>query len=267
MKARSYIMSGLFRLSNWSGLIRFQSIGAAFWLSIVCFVAITSAQVLGQGNQKPPRRPLPKPANGSRGFEQYAGKDASNRLIASGATRGGGTKPTAIAPMEGLAYDAHPFFKWQAVPNAKSYHFTLRDANDSSAQIVYQTDVATPQMLYPLTAPALESGKLYSWRVSTKTDIDKIAGTPVSFFILAGEDAAEVKSALAKFNLVTPQTTAERVRQAQIFEQFGVWYDALRDASEAINANPQDTAAKAYYEALVNRLKEAEQAKDEGDGS
>ncbi len=260
-------MSGLFRLSSWSGFIRFQSISAASWLCVACFVAVMSAQILGQGSQTTPRRPLPKPANGSRGFEQYAGKDASSRLIASGATRSVGTKPTAVAPMEGLAYDAHPFFKWQAVPNAKSYHFTLRDANDSSAQIVYQADVATPQMLYPTTAPALEAGKLYTWRVSTKTGIDKLSGAPVAFFILSGKDAAEVKSALVKSKLVMPQTTDERVRQAKIFEQFGVWYDALRDASEAVNANPQDTAAKAYYESLVNGLKEAEQAKDESDGS
>ncbi len=260
-------MAGIFSSSNSSGFIRLQSLDVASWLCVVCFVAITSAQVLGQGNQTAPRRPLPKPANGSRGFEQYANKDASSRLIASGATRGGGTKPTAVAPMEGLAYDAHPFFKWQAVPNAKSYHFTLRDASGSSAQIIYQTDVATPQMLYPMTAPALEPGKLYSWRVSTSTGIEKNVGAPVAFFILAGEDAAEVKSALAKAKLVAPQTTDEHVRQAQIFERFGVWYDALRDASEAVNANPQDTAAKAYYEALINRLKEAEQAKDDSDGS
>lgn len=261
-------MSIFFRSSTQSDFNDPKRIGAVFLLGIVCFVALTAAQVLGQGNQTAPRRPLPKPANGSRGFEQYAGKDASSRLIASGATRSVGAKPKAVAPMEGLAYDAHPFFKWQAVPNAKSYQFTLRDAtNNSSAQIIYQTDVATPQMLYPMTAPALEAGKLYSWRVSTKTGMEKINGTPVSFFILAGEDAAEIKSALAKSKLAAPQTTNERVRQAQIFEQYGVWYDALRDASEAVNANPQDTAAKAYYESLLNRLKEAEQAKDEGDGN
>jgi tetratricopeptide (TPR) repeat protein len=34
------------------------------------------------------RRPLPKPAGGSRGFEKYAGRDASARLIAAAATRG-----------------------------------------------------------------------------------------------------------------------------------------------------------------------------------
>jgi tetratricopeptide (TPR) repeat protein len=34
-----------------------------------------------------PRRPLPKPVAGSRGLEQYAGRDASSRAIAAAATR------------------------------------------------------------------------------------------------------------------------------------------------------------------------------------
>ena len=76
-----------------------------------------------------PRRPLPKPPTGSRGFEQGT-RDASARLIAAGATRGP-LKPTA--PYEGLAYDARPFFAWTAAPGTASYHFTLRAGADSSA--------------------------------------------------------------------------------------------------------------------------------------
>ena len=50
-----------------------------------------SATVLAQSAKpKPsptPRRPLPKPVAGNRGFEQFAKRDASARLIAGGATR------------------------------------------------------------------------------------------------------------------------------------------------------------------------------------
>jgi tetratricopeptide (TPR) repeat protein len=47
---------------------------------------------LGQTPTQPtpspsPRRPLPKPVAGSRGFEKYAGRDTSSRLIAGAATR------------------------------------------------------------------------------------------------------------------------------------------------------------------------------------
>ena len=106
-----------------------------------------------------PRRPLPKPATGSRGFEQ-AGRDASSRLIAAGATRGP-LKPTA--PYEGLAYNGKPLFAWTPVPGAASYHFQLRDGADSSSPIVFETDVKEAQLLYPSTAPALIPGSIYSW--------------------------------------------------------------------------------------------------------
>jgi tetratricopeptide (TPR) repeat protein len=59
-------------------------------LAAVC-LAMTPA-VLAQGSnqersKQQPRRPLPKPVAGSRGFEKYAGRDASSRLIAGAATR------------------------------------------------------------------------------------------------------------------------------------------------------------------------------------
>jgi len=81
------------------------------WLLLLLSFANAKALnnlVFAQDAQKktPPRRPLPKPATGSRGFEQ-AGRDASSRLIAAGATRGP-LKPTA--PYEGLAYNAQPLF-------------------------------------------------------------------------------------------------------------------------------------------------------------
>jgi tetratricopeptide (TPR) repeat protein len=38
-------------------------------------------------SQKAPRRPLPKPLAGSRGFERFAGRDASARLVGAAATR------------------------------------------------------------------------------------------------------------------------------------------------------------------------------------
>jgi hypothetical protein len=197
-----------------------------------------------------PRRPLPKPPSGSRGFEQ-SNRDSSSRLIAAGATRGP-LKP--IAPAEGLAYDARPFFAWAPSPGAASYHFTLRSGADSTAAIVYEIDVKTAQLVYPADAPALTAGQIFSWRVSTAGVLERRQGPVATFFVLAGEDAAQVKAALEKAKLTAPKTAAERLAQAHIFEDYGVWYDALRIASEAVVENPNDADAKAYYDALIKKL-------------
>jgi tetratricopeptide (TPR) repeat protein len=65
-------------------------------LSCLVFVSTMNFSAVAQEAQKEnqtqranaPRRPLPKPSGGSRGFEKYAGRDASARLIAAAATRG-----------------------------------------------------------------------------------------------------------------------------------------------------------------------------------
>jgi hypothetical protein len=214
--------------------------------------SLNIANFTSQAQNNKPRRPLPKPASGSRGFEQ-TGPDASSRLIAAGATRGP-LKP--IAPYEGLAYNPRPFFAWAPQPGAASYHLTLRDGTESSSPIVYEADVKMAQYAYPAEAPALTPGKLYSWRVSTAGVMEKRQGAVATFFVLAGEDAAQIKTALEKAKLSAPKSAAERLAQARIFEDFGVWYDALGIATSLVTENPNDAEAKAFYDSLVKKLRD-----------
>src|SRR6185295_6535404 len=58
--------------------------------ALALFLFTFSATASAQTTPKPsptPRRPLTKPAAGSRGFEQFARRDASARLIAAAGTR------------------------------------------------------------------------------------------------------------------------------------------------------------------------------------
>lgn len=61
-------------------------------IASLCLAMVATVLVQGSAQEKPksqptPRRPLPKPAAASRGFEKYAGRDASARLIAAAGTR------------------------------------------------------------------------------------------------------------------------------------------------------------------------------------
>ena len=233
----------------------FFSIG--FFVLTLCFLGfvVTARAQNPSPTPREQRRPLPKPPSGARGFEKYAGRDTSSRLIAAGATRETINPRRPVAPLEGRAYDARPFFAWEIAPGSKSYHFALYEGDfdkDQSARIVYQTDVTLTELTYPNDAPRLEPGKLYSWRVSTPTPTGKEDGVVARFIILSGAEAAEVKQALATAGLTSPKTPEDRLDQARVFENFGVWYDALRIASE-LAQNPNHKEALAYYDALLDK--------------
>ncbi len=224
----------------------------------LCFMGLIATAQTPTPSPSPttPRRPLPKPASGARGFEKFAGRDASDRLIAAGATRQTVNPRHPVAPLEGRAYEARPFFAWEIAPGSKAYHFAIYEGDvdqNKSARLVYQTDVTATELLYPNIAPRLRPGVLYSWKVSTRTSGGKEDGSAARFAILSGAEAAEVRQALATAGLSSPKTPADRLDQARVFENYGVWYDALRIASE-LAENPNDKDAQAFYEALLLKL-------------
>lgn len=247
-----------------------RSLNCSLLILSLCFIAVVAAAEISRPveGQTPtsqntnssgptkPRRPLPKPS-GPRGFEKYAGTDSSSRLIAGGATRETVNPRRPVAPLEGRAYDARPFFRWEMAPGSMVYHFAIyegdRDENPL-APVVYKTDVTVTELAYPQDAPPLKSGKLYSWRVSTPTATGKdVDGIVARLMILAGAEAAEVKKALARARLTSPKTRLGRLDQARVFENYGVWYDAFRIA-RVLAQDPNDKDALAYYEALLEKL-------------
>jgi hypothetical protein len=202
------------------------------------------------------RRRPPKPA-GPRFFEQYSGKDSSKRLIAAGATRETEVPRRPVAPLEGRAYNARPFFAWEIAPGTKVYHFAIYEGDryaDPAARAVYKADLPGTELTYPPNAPPLQPGKLYSWQVSTPTTTGKDdEGIVARLIILAGPKRTEVKKALATAGLASPKTREDRLDQARVFENYAVWYDALRIASE-LAKNRDDKEALAYQFALLDKL-------------
>jgi hypothetical protein len=239
-------------------------LGAALIFIPASYVgAATAHKQDGQSSAQGKRRPLPKPPKGSRGFEQYAGRDASTRLIGMGATRGNGIPRKPVAPLEGIALDARPFFLWEPATQG-TYKFTLYEGDvyaTPSAKIVFEIETKQPQLIYPETAPALVKGSLYSWRISATPATIRdgssgsvMTGSPVRLFVLMDEDAAAVKQALADAGVATPRTSAERLRQARILAEYGVWYDALRIARELSAEDPKDEAVASFYTSLIEQL-------------
>ncbi len=231
--------------------------------SDVTSLAIVTASATAQAQQ--PRRPLPKPKGGARGFEQYAGRDASSRLIAAGATRGAGIPRKPVAPMEGIALDARPFFLWEPSSNMQTYKFTIYDGDvytDAKAPVIWQTEIPQPQLIYPADAPALKPGQLYSWRVAAPQAAirsgnsgSQTVGFPVRFFVLLDEDAQPVKQAITDAKLDAATATVEsKLKHAQLLSEYGVWYDALHIARQLVAENPQNDDVQTFYASLIANI-------------
>ncbi|MDT4896881.1 MAG: hypothetical protein QOH25_1958 [Acidobacteriota bacterium] len=245
--------------------VRWQTIvlSSAVMLCLPGFLSVAVAQQpsqtpSSQGQSGP--RPKKQKLQVGAGFERYAGQNAASKMIAGGATRG---PLQPIAPVEGLAFNNRPFFRWDAAPGIKSYLFELHDNTGTSDAIVYKTDVTSAQLIYPNDAPPLSPDKLYSWRVS----IPGVLGTrkyggSVSFSVLSSEDAKLIADALKKAGLVAPKTVQERLRAADVFKRYGIWYDALRSISEVLTESPEDASAKSFYDEMRKQLNlEQEQIK------
>src|SRR5438132_5484272 len=116
----------------------------AFALIILCSTsAVVLAQTSAQSKPSPtPRRPLPKPVQGSRGFEQFEKRDASARLIGAGATRGGietgGHLANGVANYRAGKYEAAARELRQAVeqtPKSDDSHYVLALALTETGQL------------------------------------------------------------------------------------------------------------------------------------
>ena len=67
---------------------------------------------------------------------------------------------------------------------------------------------------------------------------------------------------LKKARLLAPKTVQERLRAADVFKRYGIWYDALRSVSEVLTESPEDASAKSYYDEMRKKLNlEQEQIK------
>ncbi len=247
-------MNKFYRRASRSSLITsLTTISLTVALVACCFVSANAQQP----DPSKVRRPLPKPSSSSRGFEQYP--NAANRLISAGASRDIDKPLIPSAPYLGIAYDAHPFFKWSPNFSAKSYDFTVYegDINEKpAARVFYQTEVKDSEFVYPTAAPRLIPGTLYSWRVAAHGN-NKDKGPAVSFYVLMEQDAKDLQKALLKVNPTAPKTPeplATQLRRADVFAEYGVWYDALHIANNLMTANPENDELGKYYDQLIDKI-------------
>lgn len=222
----------------------------------LCAISFTAtAQVEKKESPAKPttgvRRPLPKPTGGSRGFEKYAGRTASARLIVAAGTRG--------EPAEAKQYreDGEAFYK------ARQYDEAIEAFNHSlqlnPAQPVVHFNLG---VVYGDLQRYKEAIKAYREAVGLKPDY------PLAYFNLgnAYSDTGEYGKAIEAFREASQLDSiapAAHYNSGVAYVESGQQDEAIKSFKEAVRLRPEHAAA--YYNlgiayGSVGRNKEAAEA-------
>ena len=204
---------------------RFKSFLISF-LSLMLITSSAAAQAKtnpSTQSSKTVRRPLPKPLAGSRGFERYAGRDASARLIAAAATRSPGTKYFE----QGLAYS-------ESGKNKEAIE---------AFQKAVELDAKNPKLfwaVFNLGNSYADDGQYEKAIAAYKQTLSLQANFPRAYYNLgvAYVELNRTEDAIRAFR----EAIKQRVDHAMAYYNLGVLYGTVGDYREA---------AAAFKQALV----------------
>jgi tetratricopeptide (TPR) repeat protein len=211
----------------------------AFIISLLlCAISFTAtAQVEKKETPKTPatgmRRPLPKPAAGSRGFERYAGRTASARLIVAAGTRG--------EPAEAKKYreEGEAFYKANKYNEAiEAFKHSLQ-LNPAQPIVHFNLGV-----VYGDLQRYMEAIKAYREAVRLKSDY------PLAYFTMgnAYSDTGEYGKAIEAFREASQLDSiapAAHYNSGVAYIELGQQDEAIKSFKEAVRLQPEHAAA--YY--------------------
>ena len=231
---------------NWEG----EAVRCVLIISL--FVLASLAQQPTQStnsNKSQPSTPPAKtpPANARpkkvipdlSGFELDPNKSRAPGLQIGAGSRGASVPPPLYAPELGKAYGLRPVFFWGECPGAKKFVFRLYDSDN---QEIYENEVADSvhRFTYPADAPSLTIGSTYYWTVQATAAQLIEPAHPVGILLISGAERQTVEQALQS---AKGDDRTDRRKQAQIFVDHRLWYDAIAAYSQIISENRNDAGA------------------------
>jgi tetratricopeptide (TPR) repeat protein len=211
-------------------------------VGVLAFLVLTlSAKALAQPLNQPkpspsPRRQLPKPVAGSRGFEQFAKRDASARLIAAAGTR--------------VIVDPGDFYsKGEANYKAGKYEAAVKDLREA---VKLSPDWEDPH--YVLALALTETGKLKEAIAEFKQVVKlAIKDQPkiLSYYNMgnAYADLGDYQDAIDSYNQAIRLNTNSSNPQplSKPHNNLGLAYAALGQLTEAVAEFDQAVQLKPDY--------------------
>ncbi len=197
-------------------------------------VPVASAQPQQPQGQKPPKKKL----TGGSNFAQYAVRDASNRLIAGGATRAVGDESLAVNQKAHDAYEAGKYD--EAITGFKR----LTELKPTSATAFYHLGVS-----YETAGRNKEAIEAYKKAagILDKSDMndDTKGWKAMSYYNMANTLAADnqPKEAIEAYKQVVTLMPGEAV----VYNNIGLAYAASDQATEAVESFKKAISAKPEY--------------------
>jgi len=219
--------------------------------AMTCLVLVVATTLFGQPVNQPkpsptPRRPLPKPVAGSRGFERFAGRDASARLIAGAAIR-------EVGP-EGPDLAAQSYEQGEADYEARRYKEAVKAFSEA-----VRLRPEWVQAHYALALSLIETGELKE-AIEEFQQILKLNAKQetkiLSYYNLGNlyMDLAEYLEAIASYReAIKLNTSSAGPQLSKPHNNLGLAYAASNQLAEAVTEFEQAVRIKPdYTQALYN---------------
>lgn len=160
------------------------------------------------------------------------GKSSAPNFVAL-AVRGKLRGPTLLSPRDGKLLTATPTFQWMGMESEPS---TVK-VHGPQGVIWSAENLATTQIAYPSSAPALKPGESYSWSVERRG----AAVEKTSFRLGSFDDNRTLQEQLAAIdaNTALPKTTAA-ILKGNLLVARAYFYDAREILLSAAKADPDE---------------------------
>jgi len=145
-----------------------------------------------------------------------------------------GVELSLRSPSQGtFIADPLPQFRWTTVKDAVKYEVTVRDREE---KVLYKATVSGNEAAYPASAPVLQPGQKYWWRVTAIGTEDKLGDSGDYFRTMPEAQAKEFKVAAADLRkqiAAAPLDSGPRILLGFLYEENGM-YDAAACTYEAL---------------------------------
>jgi tetratricopeptide (TPR) repeat protein len=160
------------------------------------------------------------------------GKKSSSNFVAL-AVRGKTRGPTLLAPRETKLLTATPRFQWVGMEGQPS----AVKVSGAEGVIWSVENVADTQIVYPASAPALQSGVSYSWSAERRG----VTAEKAVFSFLGAEESRAIKTRLTEIDASdgVSKTTLAILKGSFLISK-DLYYDARETLLEAAKSDPQE---------------------------